>query len=133
MKLQRASSLTFELESGMEITVPPVTRGQMRRVLQLDSAEMETPLERAERIARQMDILLERAEFRSCGEGLLDWLPAREQLDATEEVQIYSAICAAQHGYDPQSVVELQQAMAAIVKKNVRKGGDAAGAETPLP
>ena len=46
MNLTRPSLLDFNHHTGAKLTLQPVTRGQMRRVFELDKIPTETPEEK---------------------------------------------------------------------------------------
>jgi len=98
--LQRSTPLQFERLDGKKYVVPPITRGQIRRCIELDPVDdkKETHPEADERRAKQIAILLER-----CPEFPLD------DLTSTEEAEIIYAIMAAHQGIDPTDVIAIDR------------------------
>lgn len=117
MKLRRANPITFHREDGTVIVVPPIQRGQMEKILELDPEGLEDPVQAGIRRGKQIAILLRDAVAL---EGESDPRPLGDDiktLEPEEEIDIIQALVAAHHGYSPKTAVEVQQALREIQKK----------------
>lgn len=123
MKLRRPEPITFERADGSLTRVPPLSRGQMRRLYDLEKEDPETgslPKEVSDLRALRLEIMLERA---ACADGRGESMSLKwflELLTPEEEIDIINGLIAHHHGLDVAHAVDLQAAMRDLVKKKIR-------------
>lgn len=118
MLLTRSEPILFERQDRTQIYTPPVTRGQMREVLDLDRKETA---DMSGRRGQQVAIFLRNAQWLKA-DGWTHAGTLQELLDSltlAEEIDILHAITAQHHGLRPEDAVAVQQAMRDILKKKL--------------
>lgn len=135
LQLTRPASLDFNHHTGAVLTLPPVTRGQMRRVFELDKTPTATPEEQLARRARMFDILLESATAKDAKGAALQVRHFLDSLTPLEEVQIINAVIAQHHGLDPRNAADMQAALyeLAVKKKALNASENSSPITTPTP
>jgi len=116
--ISSGTPLRFEREDGSVFEIPPITRGQLRRVY-LRDGDAQGDASHASEDARRADhlkVLLEDARWISGG-GPGD---VADQLTATEEIAVLHAIIAQHHGFNPKTAAELQMALGKLQRADAR-------------
>ncbi len=125
MKLRRPAPITFERADGSKAVVPPLTRGQMRRLYELEDADPDKPapfLEISDLRAARIGIMLEGATCTDSSGSSLGLKFFIESLTPEEETDIIHGLIAAHHGIDVAYAVDLQAALRDLVKKKTAAG-----------
>jgi hypothetical protein len=102
VQLKRGTPIEFSFEDGngqlWEATIPPITVGQYRAAIALESETLR--MEPTERMVKQAHVL--------CGEQHADFVNA---LDPEQLGECLQALVAAYAGYDPAAMLDTQRAL----------------------
>jgi len=123
MKLRRPAPSRFDRADGSLAVVPPLTRGQMRRLYELEQVEAGAPdpiVDASDLRAARLAIMLEAARCTDAAGESLNLKFFLESLTADEEIDIMTAMVARFHGIDPQHAVDLAAAMRELQKKKIQ-------------
>lgn len=125
MKLRQPHPITFERADGSKAVVPPLTRGQMRRLYELEDVDPEKPspvLELSDLRSARISIMLEAATCTDTSGSSLGLKFFLESLTPDEETDIIHGLIAHHHGIDVAYAVDLQAALRDLVKKKNAAG-----------
>ena len=129
MKLRRPAPITFERADGSRAVVPPLTRGQMRRLYELEDVspdQTHPPKDLSELRAARIGIMLEASTCTDASGSSLNLKGFISSLTPEEETDIIHWLIAHHHGIDVAYAVDLQAALRDLVQKK-----RSAGAVTP--
>lgn len=120
MKLRQPDPILFDTWKGVTISIPPLTRAQMRDLYALDDGPVPPGNEGNLRAAR-IDIMLRTAACRTVEGGQLATSEVIDGLTPEEEIDIINGMIAHHHGLSAKTAVEIQSAMRAVLKKKLER------------
>ena len=124
LKLRDITPIPFELSDGRaRISVPPLTRGQMRRLYALEreeAAAADPKLELSDLREKRLQIMLESGKPTSGSGAAISVQEFLDLLHPEEEIDILTGMVAKFHGIEVQHAVDLAAALRDIQKKKLQ-------------